>query len=220
MSMPRDLARPSIIWVSLASITMSQKVNAIVRSNSNIALHLIIPPWLFSYQAFFLNTEKDFVSRPHTHYQCLHFKSCLFTRVQQLIFGHPSDVWCIELTTCVLPIASLMRNLIKPKWFTGGNLMFLYRFVCRRVLRPWRRRRRRRLLFTRYVLSNFSDFFHFGRVDDPDLYKTWLDFGRFSSWPWLWIFNVKYGICYISAKMIRLPRNEIEIYQCNTRLQM
>ena len=87
MSMPRDLARPSIIWVSLASITISQKVNAIVRSNSNIALHLIIPPWLFSYQAFFLNTEKDFVSRPHTHYQCLHFKLCLFTRVHQI------DIW-------------------------------------------------------------------------------------------------------------------------------
>ena len=29
---------------------------------------------------------------------------------------------------------------------------------------------------------------------------TWLDFGRFSLWPWPWIFNVKYRICYISAK--------------------
>ena len=27
-----------------------------------------------------------------------------------------------------------------------------------------------------------------------------LDFGRFSSWPWPWIFKVKYGICYISAR--------------------
>ena len=29
---------------------------------------------------------------------------------------------------------------------------------------------------------------------------TWLDFGRFSSWPWPRFFKVKYGICYISAK--------------------
>ena len=25
---------------------------------------------------------------------------------------------------------------------------------------------------------------------------TWLDSNRFSSWPWSWIFKVKYGICY------------------------
>ena len=30
---------------------------------------------------------------------------------------------------------------------------------------------------------------------------TWtLDFGRFSLWPWPWIFKVKYGICFISAE--------------------
>ena len=29
---------------------------------------------------------------------------------------------------------------------------------------------------------------------------VWLDFGRFSLWPWPKIFKVKYGICFISAK--------------------
>ena len=27
-------------------------------------------------------------------------------------------------------------------------------------------------------------------------------------WPWPWIFEVKYGIRYISAKVVRLPRNK------------
>ena len=42
--------------------------------------------------------------------------------------------------------------------------------------------------------------FIFGTIVGPDLLITWLDFGRFSSWPWPWIFKVKYRICYISAK--------------------
>ena len=29
---------------------------------------------------------------------------------------------------------------------------------------------------------------------------TWLDFGRLWSWPWLWIFKIECGNCYISAK--------------------
>ena len=32
------------------------------------------------------------------------------------------------------------------------------------------------------------------------MFLYWLDFGWFSSWPWSWIFKVKYGICCISAK--------------------
>ena len=40
----------------------------------------------------------------------------------------------------------------------------------------------------------------FYRINDPDLYINWLDFGRFSSWPWPSIFKVKYGICFISAQ--------------------
>ena len=40
----------------------------------------------------------------------------------------------------------------------------------------------------------------FGRVNDPDLQITWLYFGRFSSWPWPWIFKVIYRICFIAGK--------------------
>ena len=39
-------------------------------------------------------------------------------------------------------------------------------------------------------------------------------------WHWPWIFKVKYEICYTSAKMIRLPRNEKQIYRLNPRTQM
>ena len=62
--------------------------------------------------------------------------------------------------------------------------------------------------------------FIFGMIVGPDLYITWLDFGQFSLWPWPWIFKVKYGICYISAKMVRLPQNKKQTYQLNSRPQM
>ena len=41
-------------------------------------------------------------------------------------------------------------------------------------------------------------------------------------WPWPgpWIFKVKYGIGYISAKMVRLPRNEKQTHRLNFRPQM
>ena len=69
-------------------------------------------------------------------------------------------------------------------------------------------------------MNNFLDFFHF-----------WHD-----CWPWpidylirFWSifvvtltfhFKVKYGICYISAKMLRLPQNEKQTHQLNSRPQM
>ena len=39
-------------------------------------------------------------------------------------------------------------------------------------------------------------------------------------WPWPWIVKVKYRICYISAKMVRLPWNEKQTYRLNSRAQM
>ena len=39
-------------------------------------------------------------------------------------------------------------------------------------------------------------------------------------WPWPWIFMVKCGICYNSAKMVRLPRNEKQTYRLNHGTQM
>ena len=143
--------------------------------------------------------------------------------------------------------------------------MFLYRFVRRRRAPPppaadscpcdnfW---------------TTFWIYFIFGTIVCPDLQITWLDFGPFSSRLWPWIFKVKYGICYISAKngpivtkrkpnisiellgsnvtirfdlghdldlefsrsniefaisrpkMVRLPRNEKQIYRSNSKPQL
>ena len=94
--------------------------------------------------------------------------------------------------------------LIKSPQYTGGDFMFLYRFVRRRR----RRRRRRRPLPAPAADSCSRDNFWttfwisfiFGTIVGPDLQITWLHFRRFSSWPWPRFFKVKYGICYISAK--------------------
>ena len=42
----------------------------------------------------------------------------------------------------------------------------------------------------------------------------------FLSWPWAWIFRVKYGLCYISAKIVWLPQNKKQTYRLNTKPQM
>ena len=38
-------------------------------------------------------------------------------------------------------------------------------------------------------------------------------------WHWPWMFKVKYRICYISAKIVQLPRIEKQIYRLNFRPQ-
>ena len=65
--------------------------------------------------------------------------------------------------------------------------------------------------------------FIFGTIVGPDLKITWLDFGRFPSWPWPRFFKVKYGICYISAKngpiaMKRKANISIELYGSNVTI--
>ena len=69
-------------------------------------------------------------------------------------------------------------------------------------------------------LTTFGSFFIFGTIVGPDLQITWLDFGRFLSRPWPWIFKVKYGISYISAKngpiaTKRKPNISIELLGSN-----
>ena len=39
-------------------------------------------------------------------------------------------------------------------------------------------------------------------------------------WPWSWIFKVKYAICYISAKNVRLSQNKKQKYWLNSMPQM
>ena len=85
-------------------------------------------------------------------------------------------------------------SVTKWPWYTRGDFMFLYRFLC------CRRRRRQILVHVITFWTTCWISFIFGAIVGPDLYITWLDFGWFLSWPWPWIFKVKHGICYISAK--------------------
>ena len=78
--------------------------------------------------------------------------------------------------------------LIKSSRYTGCDFMFFYRFV--------RRYRRRRLIHVYSItFEKLFGFLYFGTIIGPDLSITWLDIGGFSSWPWPWIFKVKYAIC-------------------------
>ena len=72
--------------------------------------------------------------------------------------------------------------------------MFLYRFVCRR------RRSRPQSCSRHNFWTTFWISLNFGTIVCSDLKITRLDFCQFSSWPWPWIFKLKYGIYYISAK--------------------
>ena len=87
--------------------------------------------------------------------------------------------------------------------------MFLYRFVC------W------------YHCCSSCRLQTFTHVITPKQIFQFLSFlgglmaltyrlpDRFSSWPWHWIFKVKDGICYISAKMVWLPWIKKKTYWLN-----
>ena len=61
--------------------------------------------------------------------------------------------------------------------------------------------------------------FIFGRIDGPDL-MTWLDFWSILGVSLTYNFQFKYGTCYISGKITRLPRNEKQTYRLNFTPQM
>ena len=91
----------------------------------------------------------------------------------------------------------MLNGIIKSPRYTGGDFMFLYRFVrrCRR------HRRRPQILVHAITFEQLFGFLSFFAQLLALTYKiNWLDLGRFSSWPWPWIFKVKYRIGYISAK--------------------
>ena len=96
-----------------------------------------------------------------------------------------------------------------PPGIPGVTLCF-YRFVHRR-------HRRTESCSSDNFWTTFWISFISGTIVGPKLYITWLDFGRFSSLPWPWIFKVKYWIGYISAKMVRLPRNKKQTHCLNSR---
>ena len=92
-------------------------------------------------------------------------------------------------------------TVIKSPRYTGGDFMFLYQFV--------RRRRRRLQSCSRYnFCTTFQISFIYGRIHEPDQKITWLDLSQFSSWPWPWIFKVKYQICCISQKNGPIARKQ------------
>ena len=111
-------------------------------------------------------------------------------------------------------IAILVRgqSIIKSTQYTGGDFMFLYRFVRRRRRR--RRRRRPQILVHAITFEQLFGFLSFlarllaltCRLPDKILgdfrlglkcdHRVWT-----WPWPWPWIFKVKYRICYISAKI-------------------
>ena len=68
----------------------------------------------------------------------------------------------------------------------------------------------------RYItLVMFSTWLHFGEILSEIFTRNF--FVKFQMRFWEWDFKVKYRICYISAKMVRLPQNKNQSYQLNTR---
>ena len=118
-------------------------------------------------------------------------------------------------------------SLFKSPRYTGGDFMFLYRFVrCRR-------RRWPQILVHAITFEQLFGFLYFWHDCWPwptdKLIRFWAIFvvtltltltwdHRVWLWPWLWpwIFKVKYQIGY----MVRLPRNEKQTHRLNSRLQM
>ena len=92
----------------------------------------------------------------------------------------------------VCHVIRVLVIIIKSPQYTGGDFMFLYRFV---------RRRRPQILVHAITFEQLFGFLSFlAQLLALTCMITWLHFRRFSSWPWPRFFKVKYGICYISAK--------------------
>ena len=118
-----------------------------------------------------------------------------------------------------------MQLIIKSPRYTGGDFMFLYRFVRRRRRRHRRRRRRRRrrpqILVHAITFEQLFGFLSFlarllaltYRLTDQILgdFRRDLDLEFSRS-------NIKLAIS--QPKKVRLPRNEKQTHRLNCRLQM
>ena len=134
----------------------------------------------------------------------------------------------IIIIIVVVPIIIIVIILIKSPQYTGGDFMFLYRFVRRhrrrrRRRRSRRRRRRRRPQILVHAIT-FEQLFGFlsflaqllaltCRLPDYILVDFRrdldLDFSRS---------NMEFAIS--QPKLVRLPRNEKQTYRLNSRAQM
>ena len=123
-------------------------------------------------------------------------------------------------------ISSVMSSIIKSPQYTGGDFMFLYRFVRRRRSRRRRSRRRRsrrrpQILVHAITFEQLFGFLSFlaqllaltCRLPDYILVDFRrdldLDFSRS---------NMEFAIS--QPKMVRLPRNKKQTYRLNSRAQM
>ena len=112
-------------------------------------------------------------------------------------------------------------DLIKSPQYTGGDFMFLYRFVRRRRRRRRSHRRRPQILVHAITFEQLFGFLSFlaqllaltCRLPDYILvdfrHDLDLDFSRS---------NMEFAIS--QPKLVRLPRNEKQTYRLNSRAQM
>ena len=119
-----------------------------------------------------------------------------------------------SLISCNL--GNIARRIFKSSQYTGGDFMFLYRFVRRR-----RRRRRPQILVHAITFEQLFGFLSFlaqllaltCRLPDYILVDFRrdldLDFSRS---------NMEFAIS--QPKLVRLPRNEKQTYRLNSRAQM
>ena len=111
----------------------------------------------------------------------------------------------------------ISSSIIKSPQYTGGDFMFLYRFVRRRRRR--RRRRRPQILVHAITFERLFGFLSFlaqllaRRLPDYILvdFRRDLDLHFSRS-------NMEFAIS--QPKMVRLPRNEKQTYRLNSRAQM
>ena len=114
---------------------------------------------------------------------------------------HPIAALWVWTVGCLLWVESLDLHsapvtAIKSPRYTGGDFMFLFRFIRRH-----RRQRRPQILVHAITLEQLFGFLSFLTRLLALTYRLtdWIS-GDFLSWPWPWIFKVKYRIGYISAK--------------------
>ena len=93
------------------------------------------------------------------------------------------------------------KPLLKSPWVPGVTFMFLYQFL-----------RRHCQLHTLVYLKTSKQLFGFLSLLAGYMALTYrlpdLDFAWFLSWPWPWIFQARYGLCYISAKNVTTTKTK------------
>ena len=103
--------------------------------------------------------------------------------------------------------------IFKSSWFTGGDFMFLYWFVCCCMCRHWPQTCIHVITCGQLILylSFLPGLMTLACRSQEEILVDIV--------PWPWILKVKYWICYVSTKMIWMLRNEKQIYRLNSSPQ-